>query len=156
MPIEIERKFLVQGLAWRTGQPIHFSQGYLNRDADRTVRVRLADQKGFLTVKGRTVGASRIEFEYEIASDDARQLLEICLEPLVEKRRYLVPFAGNQWEVDEFLGENKGLVIAEIELDSEHQSFEKPDWLGVEVTHDPRYYNSRLSELPFSQWGKPG
>ncbi len=155
MGIEIERKFLVQNDLWKTVDPMYFCQGYLNLDRQRTVRVRVADKKSFLSVKGLTTGASRLEFEYEIPGDEARQLLDLCEGPLVEKNRYVVHCHGMHWEIDEFLGENLGLVIAEIELESEDQTFQHPEWLGTEVTHDARYFNSNLSVTPFSQWPKP-
>ena len=152
MGIEIERKFLVIGTAWRQGVGVRFSQGYLNRDQTRTVRVRLAGSQAFLTIKGLSVGASRAEFEYEIPAADAEQLLKLSDGPVIEKIRRVVDFAGSTWEVDEFLGENAGLVVAEIELQSEDQKFSKPDWLGEEVTHDARYFNSSLATSPFGSW----
>lgn len=152
MGIEIERKFLVKGTAWRQGAGVRFSQGYLNRDKERTVRVRLAGEKAFLTIKGVSVGASRAEFEYEIPIADAEQLLKLSDGPVIEKIRRVIQFEGNTWEVDEFLGENAGLVVAEIELQSEGQAFTKPEWLGEEVTHDSRYFNSSLSKHPFIRW----
>lgn len=152
MGIEIERKFLVVGSAWRQGAGVRFSQGYLNRDKDRTVRVRLAGEQAFLTIKGRSAGASRAEFEYEVPLADGQQLLQLCERPLIEKIRRVLAHEGNTWEVDEFLGENAGLVVAEIELQSEDQAFARPEWLGEEVTSDSRYFNSSLSLNPFGQW----
>ena len=152
MATEIERKFLVQGTQWRNDTGVRFSQGYLNRDKERTVRVRLAGRKAFLTIKGVTRGPSRTEFEYEIPMEDAEQLLKLCDGPIIEKTRYRIVHQGATWEVDEFLGENAGLVIAEIELTSEDQPFSRPPWLGEEVTHDRRYYNSNLAGHPYSQW----
>jgi adenylate cyclase len=152
MGTETERKFLVTGEGWRTGLGIRFSQGYLNRDKERTVRVRTAGARGFLTVKGITKGATRKEFEYEIPADDAEQLLKLCDGPLIEKTRHSVSFAGMTWEVDEFHGANAGLVIAEVELHTEDQTFEKPAWLGPEVTQDTRYFNSNLAVRPHSSW----
>jgi len=152
MAIEIERKFLVVGDAWRDAPAVYFSQGYLSRSKERTVRIRVADEQGFLTIKGATTGASRAEFEYGIPLADARELLALCDGPLIEKYRRKITHEGMVWEVDEFLGENQGLVVAEIELESESQTFTKPAWVGVEVTHDQRYYNSNLSAHPFSQW----
>ncbi|HKS58339.1 MAG TPA: CYTH domain-containing protein [Steroidobacteraceae bacterium] len=144
MGIEIERKFLVTGTAWRQGAGVRLSQGYLNRDKERTVRVRLAGEKAFLTIKGATAGATRLEFEYEIPAIDGAQLLSLCEKPIIEKIRRKISHEGATWEVDEFLGENAGLVIAEIELQAEDQAFARPQWLGEEVTHDPRYFNSNL------------
>ena len=152
MAIEIERKFLVTGDAWRSAEPVYFSQGYLNPDKARTVRVRIAGERAFLTIKGLTQGVSRAEFEYAIPVEDARQLLAMCEQPLIEKHRRKIPFAGFVWEVDEFLGDNLGLVVAEIELPSEDSEFAKPDWVGQEVTHDQRYFNSNLSQHPFNCW----
>ena len=153
MSIEIERKFLVVGSAWRQGPGVRFSQGYLNRDKDRTVRVRLAGEQAFLTIKGRSVGATRAEFEYEIPLADGLALLPLCERPLIEKIRRVIPHEGSTWEVDEFLGENAGLVVAEIELQSEDQAFARPEWLGEEVTSDSRYFNSSLSQHPYGRWG---
>jgi len=152
MSIEIERKFLVAGEAWRQSSGVRFSQGYLNRDKDRTVRVRLTGERAFLTIKGRTEGASRVEFEYEIPFADGQELLMLCERPLIEKIRRVISHGGATWEVDEFLGENAGLVVAEIELQSEGQSFVRPEWLGEEVTHDARYFNSSLSLRPYGSW----
>ena len=154
MGIEIERKFLLTGTEWKqlaSGTP--YRQGYLNSTKERTVRVRTIDDKGFLTVKGISVGASRLEFEYEIPLGDANTLLdELCEKPLIEKNRYKIEHQGFTWEVDEFFGENDGLVVAEIELESEDQAFDKPGWVGEEVTGDPRYFNSSLISKPFSTW----
>lgn len=152
MAIEIERKFLVAGTAWRDATGVLFSQGYLNRDKERTVRVRIAGEKAFLTIKGLTKGASRAEYEYEIPVADGEQLLKLCEKPIIEKVRRIVSHDGATWEVDEFLGENAGLVVAEIELQSEDQAFTQPEWLGEEVTHDSRYFNSSLANHPFSRW----
>ena len=152
MGIEIERKFLVVGDAWRQGEGVSYAQGYLNRDAERTVRVRIAGDRAFLTVKGVSRGATRAEFEYEIPVTDASQLLELSDGPVVRKVRRLVEYEGSTWEVDEFLGDNAGLVVAELELDSEDATFAKPAWLGREVTDDPRYYNSNLAAHPYSRW----
>lgn len=152
MAIEIERKFLVSSDAWRSAPAVYFCQGYLNPSKERTVRVRVAGEQGFLTIKGKSTGASRAEFEYEIPVADAKQLLALCEGPLIEKYRRKIEFGGVLWEVDEFLGDNQGLVVAEVELESEQQVFVKPDWLGDEVTHDPRYYNSNLSVHPYSSW----
>lgn len=152
MPLEIERKFLVSGEGWRLNKGSRYSQGYLNQDKERTVRVRLTDKQAFLCVKGITKGVSRKEFEYGIPTDDAEQLLKICEGQIIEKIRHIVIHKGLKWEIDEFLGENSGLVIAEVELNSEDQIFDKPEWLGREVTGDPRYFNSNLAANPFSKW----
>jgi adenylate cyclase len=152
MAIEIERKFLVQGTPWRSGSGVRLSQGYLNRDKERTVRVRIAGEKAFLTIKGVTQGASRAEFEYEIPVPDAQQLLKLSDGPIIQKNRYVIVHEGSTWEVDEFLGDNAGLVLAEIELKSEDQSFSRPPWLGAEVTQDRRYYNSSLASHPYRKF----
>lgn len=152
MPVETERKFLVKGNSWRNGQGIRICQGYLNRDKERTVRVRLSGEKAFLTIKGMNSGATRAEYEYEIPVSHAEELLKICDGPILEKNRYALDYNGLIWEVDEFLGENEGLVVAEVELKSEDQPFNCPEWIGQEVTADPRYYNSNLCSHPYCKW----
>src|SRR5215471_12832916 len=140
MPSEIERKFLVSGDAWRTPKPQRIVQGYLNRDKERTVRVRIAGSKAFLAIKGVTRGATRSEFEYEVPLKDGEQLLSLCDGPLVEKLRHRSEYGGRTWEVDEFLGDNRGLVVAEVELQSEDQKLDLPSWTAAEVTTDARYF----------------
>ena len=152
MAVEIERKFLVVGEVWRTAPAVFYSQGYLNRDKARTVRVRIAGEQAFLTIKGISEGARRAEFEYPIPLWDARELLAMCEQPLIEKHRRKILHDGFVWEVDEFLGDNIGLVVAEIELPAEDTRFTLPDWVGEEVTADARYFNSNLSKNPFSTW----
>ena len=154
MAQEIERKFLVVGDAWRAlAEGVVYRQGYLSTDADRTLRVRTVGAKGYLTVKGITVGATRTEFEYEIPVADADAMLdELCLRPIIEKTRHKIPFDGLVWEVDVFAGDNDGLVVAEVELASEDQEFRRPDWIGEEVTDDPRYYNANLVAHPYKAW----
>jgi len=152
MAIEIERKFLVVGDAWRDAPAVFYSQGYLNRDKARTVRVRIAGEEAFLTIKGTSVGATRAEFEYPIPVWDARELLVMCEQPLIEKNRRKILYEGFIWEVDEFLGDNFGLVVAEIELPAEDTVFARPTWVGEEVTEDARYFNSNLSFSPFCSW----
>ncbi|MGO9060187.1 MAG: CYTH domain-containing protein [Candidatus Binataceae bacterium] len=154
MAKEIERKFLVKGDSWRRqGVGKHYRQGYLSTVKERTVRVRTAGDKGFITVKGISVGATRSEYEYEIPLADAKEILDhLCEHPLIEKTRYRIQWAGLTWEVDEFEGENRGLVTAEVELTDEHQAVSLPDWIGHEVTTDPRYFNSSLVAHPFSKW----
>lgn len=154
MAIEIERKFLVVGTAWREAPAVFYSQGYLNRDKARTVRVRVAGEDAFITVKGISSGTRRAEFEYPIPLWDARELLILCEQPLVEKYRRKILYEGFEWEVDEFVGVNAGLVVAEIELPSEDAAFTLPDWVGGEVTQDARYFNSNLSKNPFTSWGQ--
>jgi adenylate cyclase len=154
MGIEIERKFLVVGDDWRAAPAVPYAQGYLNRDKARTVRVRIVQDAAWLTIKGVSVGATRAEFEYPIPVADAHQLLALCDGPIVRKTRRIVEHAGSTWEIDEFEGDNAGLVVAEIELASEDAAFERPPWLGAEVTHDPRYFNSSLATTPYRTWPK--
>jgi len=151
---EIERKFLVRGDVWRSlAQGTAYRQGYLNSAKERTVRIRTIDEKAFLTIKGLTVGATRSEYEYEIPLADCNAMLDALAEkPIIEKKRYKVPFEGLTWEVDEFFGDNAGLIVAEVELESETQIFGKPEWVGEEVTADPRYFNSNLIKHPFTKW----
>ncbi len=152
--IEIERKFLVRDDSWRPlAAGVICRQGYLSSARERTVRVRAIGGEGYLTVKGIACGAARLEYEYEIPCEDACAMLaQLCEKPLIEKIRYRVPVAGSVWEIDEFLGANRGLVVAEIELESEGQAVEPPPWAGEEVTGDPRYFNSSLGRHPFSEW----
>lgn len=154
MGVEIERKFLLAGGAWRgLGQSVLLRQGYLSSARERVVRVRIEGEQAMLTIKGANVGATRGEWEYPIPLADAVELLDgLCEQPLIEKVRHRIEHAGMVWEVDEFLGANAGLIVAEIELASEDQPFEKPDWIGAEVSGDARYYNANLIRHPFSQW----
>jgi adenylate cyclase len=156
MGIEIERKFLVSGTEWRQGFAIRIRQGYLSRDKQCTVRVRSAGDRAYLTVKGASQGPSRPEFEYPIPIEDVDPLLALCDRPPLEKNRYTLQHAGATWEIDEFLGANSGLVVAEIELEQEGQQFQRPAWLSREVTGDPRYYNSNLIAAPYETWGASG
>lgn len=151
---EIERKFLVHGSAWKNGvRGTRISQGYLSLDKQRTVRVRAADDQAWLTVKGLTTSVTRVEYEYEIPAADARYMLEhLCLQPIIDKTRYAVDYAGHRWEIDEFHGANEGLRVAEIELRSEDENFERPPWLATEVSGEARYYNARLVEQPYKDW----
>jgi len=154
MAKEIERKFLVAHQAWRESvNTIHvYRQGYLSYDSERTVRVRATEVTGYLTIKGITEGLTRDEFEYEIPLADALALLQLCERPSIEKKRYIVPNGAHVWEVDVFEGVNEGLVVAEIELGSEDEAFDKPNWLGNEVSGDRKYSNSALSLNPFKDW----
>ena len=154
MAKEIERKFLVKGDAWRAlAKGTTYRQGYLNSAKERTVRVRTAEDKAFLTIKGLTLGATRAEYEYAIPFDEGKAMLDALAEkPLIEKKRYKIPAGGLTWEIDEFLGDNAGLIVTEVELKSEDQAFERPAWLGDEVTGDPRYYNANLIKKPFTRW----
>jgi CYTH domain-containing protein len=156
MAVEIERKFLVTGRVWKEGvKGVVYRQGYLNTDTERTVRVRIAGEQGFLTVKGKTEGISRLEFEYSIPVDEAGQMLDrLCLATVIEKYRYRVSYRGKVWEIDEFLGANQGLVLAEIELESEEELFDPPPWLGREVSGESRFYNSSLSRNPYGTWSE--
>lgn len=154
--IEIERKFLVKddGFKAEAVESHHLVQGYICRESGRTVRVRIADDRAYLTIKGRSSdnGMSRFEWETGIPVGDARRLLALCQGGTVDKTRYIVPVSERKWEVDEFHGDNEGLVVAEIELGSEDEPFGRPSWLGEEVTGDRRYYNSMLSECPYKKW----
>ena len=154
MGTEIERKFLMKDDSWRSlAKGTKYRQGYLNSTKERVVRVRTIDEKGFLTIKGITTGATRVEYEYEIPDAEATAMLdELCEKPLIEKNRYKIAFGGLTWEVDEFFGENQGLIVAEVELESEDQPFEKPEWIGEEVTGDPKYFNSNLIQNPYMKW----
>lgn len=154
MGIEIERKFLVTTDAWRQqGEPVLLRQGYLSSHPSRVVRVRIEGDGAVMTIKGKNVGASRGEWEYPIPMADAIEFLDkLCEQPIIEKYRRRIPHAGFVWEVDEFLGANAGLVVAEIELPSEDQPFERPEWVGADVTADKRYLNSNLISNPYSAW----
>ena len=154
MPVEIERKFLVTGDAWRQqAAGRQYRQGYLSCDPARSVRIRLAGEEAWLTIKGVSQGAARAEYEYRIPVDEAREMLDkLCLQPLIEKTRYVVEYSGLTWEVDEFFGDNAGLLIAEVELESEDQAIELPDWVGEDVTYDTRYYNASLIANPYTRW----
>lgn len=154
--LEIERKFAVKSTNFLANakESYKISQGYLNTDKNRTVRVRTKGNKGFITVKGISSadGLSRFEWEKEIDIKDAEALLLLCEDFVIDKTRYLIPFGAVIFEVDVFEGANKGLVIAEVELETADQQFEKPDWLGEELTGDERYYNAYLSNVPFTSW----
>ena len=153
MALEIERKFLLKEGAWRDAKGTRYRQGYLNSAKERNVRIRIINDNGFLTVKGVSRGAVRVEYEYEIPVAEAQAMLDdLCEKPLIEKMRYRIEFNGLVWEADEFFGENQGLLVAEVELESEDQSFVKPEWVGEEVTGDPRYFNANLIHHPYSKW----
>jgi len=152
MGIEIERKFLVSGDGWRTSDGRMLCQGYLSRDPARTVRVRIDGEQAFLTIKGLSEGATRLEFEYAIPAEEARDLLKLADGPCVEKIRHRVLHQGLLWEVDEFLGDNAPLVLAEVELEREDQAVALPAWVGQEVTQDARYFNSALAATPYGRW----
>lgn len=154
--IEIERKFLVTSDAYKTEayRQSRIVQGFLNTHKERTVRVRIQGDKGFLTIKGASSadGLSRFEWEKELPVTECEALLKLCEKGIIEKIRYEINFGNHIFEVDEFFGDNRGLVIAEIELSNEMETFEKPSWLGNEVTGDIRYYNSQLSKQPYIAW----
>ena len=155
MPTEIERKFLVNKQKWEKsnkGTAHLYRQGYILTDPGKTIRIRLADGKGFITIKGRSTGASRPEYEYTIPENDASELLDQFCSAVISKTRYKVRIGGKQWEVDEFSGDNQGLITAEIELSSEDEIFELPEWVEREITGDARYYNSNLSLNPYRNW----
>lgn len=155
MGIEIERKYLVRTDVWKAaakGNGRLIRQGYLSTDPDKTIRVRHDEESGYLTIKGVNAGSSRLEYEYRIPRAEAAELLDHFSVSELAKTRYEVPYAGKTWEVDEFHGDNEGLIIAEIELQEEHESFELPDWIDREVTDEVRYYNANLSERPFKTW----
>lgn len=156
MAKEIERKFLVIGNDWRSlAKGTHYRQGYLNSIKERTVRIRTIDDKAFLTIKGPTVGVTRQEFEYEIPYTECVEMLEhLAEQPIIEKIRYKIAIGELVWEIDEFLGVNKGLIVAEVELQNENQEFIKPAWVGEEVSGDPRYFNSNLVNHPYTSWEK--
>ncbi len=157
MAQEIERKFLLRNANWmlveqRTASD--YVQGYIVSDAQKTVRIRIAGELGKITIKGKALKGSiaRDEYEYTIPKADAQALLNLCSGPLIDKVRHVVPYGKHIWEIDVFAGENAGLVVAEIELQNEYEAFEKPEWIGEEVTHDPRYGNASLVRFPFSKW----
>ena len=160
MAIEIERKFLLKNNDWRQGAIGQmYMQGYINNEPGRTVRVRITEDAAYLTIKGQAaevngqIGTAKLEFEYTIPENDAKEMLEeLCRKPIIAKKRYRIHYHGFVWEVDEFAGENEGLILAEIELEYEDQTFDLPPWIGEEVTTDKRYYNARLSVFPYSSW----
>lgn len=152
---EIERKYLITGeFKSKAIKSLQIKQGYLSSIPERTVRVRIQDNQGFLTIKGsnKKNSISRFEWEKEITKEEANELIQLCEVGIIDKIRYIVPFGNKIIEVDEFYGENEGLILAEIELDDENETIEKPDWLGKEVTDDPRYYNSMLMKNPYKYW----
>ena len=154
--IEIERKFLVKSEAFKsdTFDSYSIKQGFLSSHKERTVRVRLKEDKGYLTIKGKSTanGLSRFEWEKEITKVEADSLLKLCEEGIIDKIRYEVKYGDHTFEIDEFFGDNEGLIIAEVELKNEEENIKKPNWLGKEVTGDIRYYNSQLSKNPFTNW----
>lgn len=156
MATEIERKFLLIDESWRDGADagLDIAQGYLSQDPDRSVRVRIAGGKAWLTVKGRSEGISRAEFEYEVPPADARQMLELCLPSVIEKTRHRVLWGGHVWEIDVFHGQNDGLIVAEVELTDDSVVPALPPWAGREVSEDARYFNSCLATHPYCKWAR--
>jgi adenylate cyclase len=155
MAIEIEHKFLLLNNDWRQNITcsVQYQQGYLSSEASSSIRVRISNEKAWLNIKSATIGTHRHEYEYEIPLQDASEIINnLCCKPIIKKTRYIVVNDKNTWEIDEFHGENKGLVIAEIELKEIGESFLKPHWLGEEVTQDVRYYNNNLAINPYSKW----
>ena len=154
MGVEIERKYLVVGDSWRSlGTGVAYRQGYLASGHNRTVRIRTAGEVGYITIKGASQGIARAEYEYAIPFKDATEMLNtLCDRPLIEKTRYRIGIRDLLWEVDEFTGENQGLIMAEVELSDADQMIQLPEWIGQEVSHDPRYYNSNLAKHPYTQW----
>lgn len=154
--IETERKFLVKDDTYKryATESHRMTQGYICRESGRTVRVRISNGRGWLTIKGASSGngLSRYEWEKEIPADEAERLLDLCMEGTIDKTRYIVPFEGHSFEVDEFYGDNEGLTVAEVELENETEPFSRPEWLGKEVTGERRYYNSMLTEHPYNKW----
>ena len=155
MPTEIEHKYLVHKNLWRhvtSDKSVQIRQGYLLTDPNKTVRIRASGEKGFITIKGKTVGASRPEFEYEIPLEEANQLINNFCSSVIEKTRHYIDLENKTWEVDVFEGLNSGLIIAEIELDSENETYSKPNWVDLNVTNDNKYANSNLTVRPYSAW----
>ena len=155
MAIEIEHKFLLANNDWREHitHSVKYRQGYLSSQATSSIRIRISDDHAWLNIKSATIGTHRHEYEYEIPLPDANEIINsLCRNPIIEKIRHFVIDDGNTWEIDEFDGDNKGLIIAEIELSERGQTFSKPRWLGEEVTHDLRYYNNNLAIHPYSEW----
>ncbi len=155
MAIEIERKFLLVNDSWRSAvfKSINYRQGYLNSDANSSVRVRVSDDTAKINIKSATIGSQRSEYEYDIPAEDAHELLSaLCHQPLVEKVRHLVSIGKHTWEIDEFSGDNQGLIVAEIELSAVDEDFIRPDWVGLDVTEELRYYNNQLAKNPYSKW----
>ena len=158
MAVEIEHKFLIHDERWRqyVERSSRMRQGYLTSDAHCSVRVRVAEGQGYLNIKSGTLGIQRSEYEYPIPLADAEEILDtLCEQPLLEKTRHYVRFGGHLWEIDEFAGDNAGLIVAEIELSRPDEPFARPEWLGADVSHDKRYYNSQLARHPYRTWSCP-
>jgi len=158
MAMEIEHKFLIRDERWRreVERSVRMRQGYLTSDAHCSVRVRIAGDQGHLNIKSGTLGIQRSEYEYPIPLAEAEEILDtLCEQPLLEKTRHFVRFGGHLWEIDEFEGDNTGLIVAEVELSRVDEPFDRPDWLGADVSHDIRYYNSQLARHPYRTWSCP-
>lgn len=155
MKFEIERKFLVKDNWPKPEEGNYIQQGYISDDQECVVRVRVQDTDAWLTVKSLKTQLTRLEYEYKIPYNDAIDMLEhVCMKPLIEKNRFSICSFGMEWEIDEFLGENNGLIVAEVELENEDQEIEIPDWIGKEVSHDPKYFNANLISNPYKNWNK--
>ncbi len=155
MPLEIEHKFLLKNDRWRNeiDHSVYYKQGYLSSTEKNSIRVRISDSKAWLNIKSATIGNHRLEYEYEIPLQEADEILnQLCHKPLIEKTRHFVKHADHLWEIDEFAGDNKGLIVAEVELGELDEQFAKPDWAGEDVTEDIRYYNNQLSKNPYKNW----
>lgn len=155
MAIEIEHKFLMANDHWRQliDHSVKIRQGYLSSLPTTSIRVRISDDQAWINLKSAVIGTVRLEYEYPIPRSDAEEILDrLCSRPLIEKIRHTVKLSGNVWEIDEFHGDNQGLIVAEIELSKPDQPFNKPEWIGEEVTHDLRYYNNNLINHPYSKW----
>jgi len=154
MAIETERKYLLKNDNWKQNStPVLIRQGYLFTSENSAMRVRIQGEKAFINIKSSKNGLTRLEYEYAVPTDDANEILDkLCHQPLIVKNRYIVNYCGKKWEIDEFLDENEGLVVAEIELKAENEEFEKPEWIGEEVTFEKRYYNSQLTAHPYKKW----
>ncbi len=155
MAIEVEHKFLLANDDWRkqVTRSVEYRQGYLTSEPTSSIRVRISDNHAWLNIKSATIGTQRHEFEYEIPLNDGNEIIDcLCRKPLIEKTRHFIDLGKHLWEIDEFKGANEGLIVAEIELGSAGEVFDKPSWLGAEVTHDLRYYNNNLAATPFTEW----
>lgn len=155
MGVEIERKFLVDHEKWNQVEKpegMIIRQGYMHKEPSKTIRIRVRDKESYITIKGKSHGISRSEYEYKIPLNDGNEMLASFCDAIIDKVRYCITYAGKFWEIDVFAGDNNGLIVAEIELDNEHEQFDVPDWIDVEVTEDKRYYNSNLSVNPYSSW----
>lgn len=155
MPLEIEHKFLLKNNDWRQHitKTVYYKQGYLSSTETNSIRIRISDTHAWINIKSAVIGTHRLEYEYEIPLAEANEILErLCQQPLIEKKRHFVVHDKHTWEIDEFMGANAGLIVAEIELSNLDEKFLKPSWVGAEVTHDLRYYNNNLCKSPYKEW----